>query len=324
MSNGVWTLISTWRVWTALSCSPRPVKPSRRWMLNWEATRQPSRPVPRTCSTISTKGSRASPPFPDVIRLEEEHFTKHGLPVPVRFQELNRQNQFFWLRFPITLFAPEDMPFNKLECAVEFNPGVADGYLRPRAQMILPDRKFKQASRPTRGFELRINENFEFEAGSPKLDLEAGDARRQRPGRRRRQGRRQMGFVAGPFTYRLKKAIVDHSPVARKVLWRLTGAEFFQEDDPTLIVVLQVPRAVKDVKIAAALQAYHQFNPWTSALGKAFRYLTKRDADFFSKGAPLGTRRHGILPRPFWLSGVAGSKSPRSRVQSSKRAYPVA
>ena len=59
------------------------------------------------------KGVARFSAFPDVIRLEEEHFTKHGLPVPVRFQELNRQNQFFWLRFPITLFAPEDMPFRR-------------------------------------------------------------------------------------------------------------------------------------------------------------------------------------------------------------------
>ena len=234
------------------------------------------------------KGVARFSAFPDVIRLEEEHFTKHGLPVPLRFQELNRQNQFFWLRFPITLFAPEDMPFNKLECAVEFNPGVADGYLRPRAQMILPDRKFKQYFEANTGFELRINENFEFESGSPKLDLSAGDAHVKGQAAADAKAAGKLGFVAGPFTYRLKKATVDHSPVGtEKVLWRLTGAEFFQEDDPTLIVVLQVPRAVKDVKIAAALQAYHQFNPWTSALGKAFRYLTKRDADFFSKGAPL-------------------------------------
>lgn len=72
-----------------------------------------------------------------------------------------------------------------------------------------------------------------------------------------------------------------------KVFWRMSEERFFQEDDPTFIVVMQVPREVKEVKIAAAMQAYHSFNLWAADLSAVMGYLRERVATFFSKGAPI-------------------------------------
>jgi hypothetical protein len=97
----------------------------------------------------------------------------------------------------------------------------------------------------------------------------------------------EIGVIAGPFRYSLKKAQLDHSPVGtEKVFWTLDGAEFFQDDDPTLIVVLQIPKAVEQVKIAAALQASHRFNLFVASLGAHIKYFSEQLANFFRKGAP--------------------------------------
>jgi len=226
--------------------------------------------------------------FPQVLRLEEKHFADHGLPVPRRFQDLSQEYRFYWLHFPMTLKPLENSPFVKLKCAVEFNPGIADGRLRPRAHMILPDKKFKQLLEFNDSLELRIGENFEFEAASEDLALQAGELKATGKASVDAKVAGNVGLLAGPFTYRLKRAQVDHSPVGtEKVFWTLDGAEFFQEDDPTLIAILQVPLTVDEVKIAAALQAYHQFSLLAGTLGEVINYLRQRLATFFRQGAPV-------------------------------------
>ncbi len=225
--------------------------------------------------------------FPDILELKEKHFSDHGLPVPIRFKDLNKQYKFYYIHFTITLKPSEGMHFNKLKCAIEFNPDVVEGHLRPRAQMILPDRKFKQLLEVSDSLELRIGENFEFEATSPgtaSVDVKAAG---------------KLGLIAGPFTYRLKRAQLDHSSQgSEKVFWTLEGAEFFQEDHPSFIVVMQMPKEVHDVVITAALQAYHGFNVLAATLGELTNYLKKQLGTFFRKGAPVqDTQVWDITPR---------------------------
>lgn len=225
--------------------------------------------------------------YPDVIALEEKHFTAHGLTVPPRFRDLRRQARFYWLRFPVVLKPAAGTAFSKLQCAVEFNPGVLEGHLRPRAALILPDRKFQQALQFGGGLDVRIGESFEFEVDTGKLEAGGGGASATGQGKADVKLAGQLGLVAGPFTYTLKKAVIDHTaPGAEKVFWTLTGTEFIQGDDPTFVVVLQVPDGVEEVKIAAALQAYHGFDLGGGTLGEALRYLRQRVAAFFRAGAP--------------------------------------
>lgn len=226
--------------------------------------------------------------YPDVIELREEHFKDHGLSVPPRFKELGKHSRFYWLRFPITLAPLENRPFHKLECGVEFNPGVGDGHLRPRALMILPDRKFKQLLEVDDSLELRIGENFEFEAdtGSLAAPLAVGGAK-ARAGVEAKAAAK-LGFIAGPFKYTIKRAELEHSPTgSEKVFWRISDTTLLHEDEPTLIVVLQVPREVREVKIAAAMQAYHSFNTWAASLSDVIDYFGERLATFFRRGAPI-------------------------------------
>ncbi len=261
--------------------------------------------------------------FPDVIELQETHFTEHQLPVPPRFRDLSKDHRFYWARFPITLHPSANRAFTKLECAVEFNPG-AEGPLRPRAQTILPDRKFQQLLQANMGLELKIGESFEFELagmsvppspspglpvpgqhgqGTPPSPTPAGPTAPQGPqsiplpvpkigGSVDARVAASAGLVAGPFLYRVMKALIEHSPTGtEKVFWRLSDAHFLMEEGPNFIVVLQVPKGVKELKIAAALQAYHSFQFLSADLSAVFAYLRGRVVEFFKKGAPLADKK---------------------------------
>jgi len=148
-----------------------------------------------------------------VIELKEEHFTTHGLIIPPRFKDLNLTAKFYWLRLPITLSPMENYAFTKLQCAVEFNSGATSGHLRPKAHLILPDRKFQQL--------LEVSESFEFEVPSGGLKLEAGEAKLKTGASVDAKIAAKMDFAAGSFTYRVKKTKLDHSPAGtEKVFWR--------------------------------------------------------------------------------------------------------
>lgn len=236
--------------------------------------------------------------YPDVLRLREKNFTEHGMPVPARFQDLSKANKFYWLHFPISLFPLQNLPFFKLVCRFEFNPGILEGHLRPRVQIILPDRKFLTLLELTDSLDLRIGEDFEFTADSGALEGQAGPAKAKGKAAVDVKVAGKLGLAAGPFTYRLKRAQIEHNGVGtEQVSWRLHGAEFFQEDDPTFIVVLQVPKAVNEVKIAAALHAYHKPNLAAMGIGEVIKYFGKRLATFFRKGAPIAdTKVWDITP----------------------------
>jgi len=64
------------------------------------------------------------------------------------------------------------------------------------------------------------------------------------------------------------------------------GAEFFQETDFPLVVVLQVPKTAKELKVAGVLQAYRYFSFLSADLQDAVAELGRRFRSFFEAGLP--------------------------------------
>lgn len=225
--------------------------------------------------------------FPEIVPMAAEHFTAAGLKTPDRFVELSKTHRFYWVRIPFTLKPMDNLPFTRLKCGIEFNPGEGAGHLRPVAQMILPDRKFQKLLESHTRLTLDIGEDFEFEA---KGEGEAGGAKVA--GGVDVKAAAGAGFTAGPFTYTLKKAKLDHTGSGtEKVFWSLDGAEFFEEEEPVLVVVLRLPLAVDHLSIAAALQASHEFRPLATNVGAFLELLGDRLANFFRKGAPAADKK---------------------------------
>ena len=93
---------------------------------------------------------------------------------------------------------------------------------------------------------------------------------------------------AGPFVYRITKAKIQHNGTGLDwVFWRLDGAEFFQENRPDLVVIVQVPRETQDFKVHAAMQAYRYFNTLGAEWREAILGLPSRLLSFFENGAPV-------------------------------------
>ncbi|MBO9308808.1 MAG: hypothetical protein J7551_03375 [Chloroflexi bacterium] len=210
----------------------------------------------------------------EFLKLEEAHFAEQNLPVPPLFRRLSERFNFYWLYLPIGYQARPNMPFVRVECAVEFNPDAPDDQ-RPISALILPDRKFVNILQTSAEAIVRLGSNFEFEVYAPSLGSSAALGT-------------SIGVRVGPFNYRLVRAQIEHSgEKTHKVFWRVSGADFFREHVPQFAVVLQVPRHVTTLKVAAAMQAYSAFNFAAAGLGEIIAYLGQRLANFLRSGAPV-------------------------------------
>ena len=226
--------------------------------------------------------------YPEVHELKENHFTDYGLVVPTRYKDLSKQFKFFWTRFPIILSPLEDTPFSKLQCGIKFsNPQTTAGHLQPRTYIILPDRKFSPLLEVNGKVEVRIGGNFEFEAVTKDLTTEVNQTEVSASAGVGTKATGELG-LGGSFTYQLEKAEVEHRGVGtERVFWTLKGVKFFQKNNPNFIVILQVPKLVKQVNAEAALQAYHRPDIWTSELAEVINYYFHKPlATFFKQGAP--------------------------------------
>jgi hypothetical protein len=215
---------------------------------------------------------------PEFLKLEETHFAEQNLPVPPLFKRLSERFNFYWLHLPIGYQARPNMPFVRVECAIEFNPDAPD-HERPIGALILPDKKFVNILQTNAEAIVRLGSDFEFEAHLPSVGGSAalGTA---------------VGVRVGPFNYRLVRAQIEHSgQKTHKVFWRVSGADFFRERVPQFAVVLQVPRQVRTLTVAAAMQAYSEFNFAAAGLGEIIAYLGQRLANFLRAGAPVRDAR---------------------------------
>jgi len=219
----------------------------------------------------------------EVVRLERAHFERLGLKLPAIYDELAADHDFYWLRIPLLLKPLDHLPFVKLKCGIEF---LTEG-ARPVAQIVLPDKKFRKLLELSDQLQLAVTESFDLDV-TQRVAGAAGAA----GGHVAASAGGQLALELGPFRYRLMRAEVDHSGTGNhKVFWSITGAERVHEEEPTLLVVMRVPKQARQVKVAAALQAYHEFRLLTASLGELVEYLAERFKRFFRAGAPVEAKR---------------------------------
>jgi hypothetical protein len=222
----------------------------------------------------------------DGYPITDEAFLSQNKPPPVRFVELSKRFRFFWIRLPIGLMPARGWAFNRLEVQVEFLPPAVPGH-RAKAYLILPDQKFQTLAEANAELRLSINESFEFsaEGNLPRVDAAVVGGGAEAAISAEMAGR--MGFVAGPFTYRVTKAKIQHNAVGLEwVAWRLDGAEFFRESQPDFVVIAQVPAQAEELKVSAAIQAHRYFSFAASNLQTAVQQLPEALRSFFSGGLP--------------------------------------
>ena len=225
--------------------------------------------------------------LPVIERITDQTFTSANLQIGDRFKDLTRDHNLYCVEFPVFLHAKRGWGFNKLEAIISFNPDT-EATTRPKAIRILPEKKFQSQMQAGTHLEVGLDENLDFSAKTGPLDVGAGNAQVSASAGATAKLSTGLNLKMGPFVYDVKKAKIEHSAAGlEKVFWRLDGAEFFQESDFPLVVVLQVPKDTKEVKVAAVMQASRYFSFLSADLQDAVKELGERFRNFFKAGIPI-------------------------------------
>jgi hypothetical protein len=257
---------------------------------------QPPEPTPAGNLLRDLKSDRAEfAGFPEIYRITDESFLAADKPVPVGFSQLAERSNFYWVYFPLVLFPARNSAFNRLELGVKFSGGDGAAHLQPKAYQILPNQQFQTLVEANQGLEVRLDEQLQFDVKPVDINTPIGGA----GGAVSAKAAGQAGLVVGPFVYKVKRAKIQHTAVgAESVFWRLDGAEFFQEDTPEFIVVLQVPKELREVRIQAELAAYRSFNFFSAGLREAIEQLGEGLRNWLKGGAPVSHQaNYDISPR---------------------------
>ena len=274
---------------------------------------------------------------PELVPLSSEQFQAAGLQPAPAIAAMVGDHRFYWLRIPYTLQPRADYRFDRLEISIELNPGGA-ALERPRILSALPAREFVTLASATTELRVGIDEGLQFSvaagaapgphgeaaepaAGAAEAPADApagGQAAGGTPGPAAdahaaaggtpgpaagahvaARGSGKLGFVAGPFNYRVRKAAIERGPLpSERVFWRISETETLSEAPPELIAVIAVPEGTRQLQIAAALQAYASGAVLTMTLGDFVSYLGSKLRNFFASGAPVrSTQVWDLTPR---------------------------
>lgn len=223
-------------------------------------------------------------PVLDVKALDEQYF--HALRLDIDPTLTLQFKHFFFLlvKIPITLSRKHGWAYKELRCTVEFNPG-AKPRNRPIAYQIVPAEEWVPLI--ALGVELQIGLDgaAEFKVDLNQLpSLEGLDL----PARTAAQikGTAKGGLGLAFSHYLMQPKIIAKGKGDVKVHWQLIGKQQVTYSEPSLGVVLKVPREVARVDIIGALTVFPSFH----LLGEGFWHIVESLGTaarrFFKKGAP--------------------------------------
>lgn len=227
--------------------------------------------------------------YPVVHRVTETHFPTSKVPVPATFQQLSKDYRYYWINFPLNLVPKQNWRFDCIQLRIEFNPEeVRAPHLRPKAYQILPDERFQKMLEAKTHLEICLDENLEFSVATGTLEAQLEKAKAKIGAGVDAQVGGGIRLVAGPFAYSIKRAMITHSPPGvEKIVWRIVGKEFFEENAAAIVVIAQVPNKTRKVNITGEMRVTRQYGYFTAPLSEFVRHLPDAMKGFFEKGMPL-------------------------------------
>jgi len=226
--------------------------------------------------------------FPVVYKVTDKDFLARNLAVPFRYQELTKFYKFYWLRFPILLFPQRKWAFNRLELRLQLSADNSPAYAQPKAYQILPSKMIQALLEAKTSLEVSLDGNFEFSAKTATLSANLGTAEVTAGAGAGAKVEGGVGLILGPFAFRLKKTVIDHTPIGlQHVFWRIDKGEFFEQDDLQLIVIVQLPKETRELQVAAVMQAYRYLSFAPAWLQQAIKQTSEEKRNFFKNGAPI-------------------------------------
>lgn len=244
------------------------------------------------------------PAHPVVHRVTEAHFPTSKIPVPATFQQLSKDYRFYWIYFPLNLVPKQNWRFDCLQLRIEFNPEeVRAPHLRPKAYQILPDERFQKMLEAKTHLEICLDENLEFNVATGALEAQLEKAKAKIDAGVDAQVGAGIRLVAGPFAYSIKRAMITHSPPGvEKIVWRIVGKEFFEDNAAAIVVIAQVPNKTRRVKIIGEMRVTRQFQFFSAPLSSLIRHLPAALRGFFKEGMPLCSKASWDITPELYLS----------------------
>lgn len=206
----------------------------------------------------------------DIHHLTKEDFEERGIEPSYDLKAKIRNNHFYQVNIPVTLFPKSGWAFTRLECWIEFCPSEQDANQRPVIYEIFPEDVWSEIFRFQDQLSLGLDENLAFraqvenlEGNWKKLSSKAQAKLAVRVGGR-------AGLVVGPFSYRTRRAkVMSRGRGNVESFWRLDGQDHVDSEDVLLGVVLMVPKSREQpLSAVGELKAYHDFQIWTADLFK--------------------------------------------------------
>ena len=228
---------------------------------------------------------RAEAHRPQVFRLDADRLDPKRHDVPVEVAELMRKSKFYWLSLPVSLWSRPGWGFNRLEAKAEF---ATDG--EASTFDLLPDQEFATRFQANAEVDLGVDAGMKFSATIPTLAVGLpGIAGGAAGASVDADVAIKTGFVVGPFGYRVTAPKVRHSSAGLDhAFWRLDGAQYVDERDPGLRVVLRVPKDAGELEVTTTIQARRYFNMLSARLQEAVKSLPAAISNFFTGGTPIG------------------------------------
>jgi hypothetical protein len=224
---------------------------------------------------------------PIIRKITNHEYLSRNLPVPFNLNEMFKKYRFYFLEFPFELDPAAGWGFNKLEVRIDFNPDGPVGEEQPKISQIFPDPKFEKLFEANANLHVGINANAEFSAEGFEIDIPTGQATFKVKSDAGAEAGGKTGFVIGPMNYSVKRALINHRGTGKEwVRWEIAGTQLNKGDDPRLMVITQVPRQIKQVKIRGQLLASRYFTLANYSLVEAVKRLGDTFRRFFEGGAP--------------------------------------
>jgi hypothetical protein len=217
--------------------------------------------------------------------------SKLSVDAPVRKSDLLDHWRFYWVTFPVSVWARPGRGFNRLEFKAEFNAD-DDERTRPRTHAAMPNQQFTDLVRAKGGVKLGVGGRLKFAVDTPDLDLTALGLPAQAGAGLELDGKMETELGLGPIDYSLRVPTVKRSNLELdRVLWRLEGSHMVQEDDPGLRAVLKVPVGTTRLHMTAVMRARRFTSTLDGTLMEAIGKIPEKFQYFFTKGAPIGDKQ---------------------------------
>ncbi|MEW6735008.1 MAG: hypothetical protein AB1489_27200 [Acidobacteriota bacterium] len=221
--------------------------------------------------------------------LTKKAFEERGIVINHEISSRFRENNFYYIAIPITLFPQSGWAFTRLECVIEFCSGEQNTNLITTAYEIMPDDVWAEILSFQDEIALGIDENLQFTAQVDRSHIQLSSLSAEAKVRVGLDTSAIAKLAIGPFHYCLRRSKIRARGRGNSALfWRLDGQKYIDEEDITLGIILMVPKSRSTpIPVIGALKAYHHFQLLSAELKDWFNDFPATLRSLILGGVPV-------------------------------------